>query len=95
MEWLKNDIKIHIVAVEARVAQRYALASLYYATNGTGWTQNTNWGGGHECKWHGVGCENNSGIILVTYLDLNNNNLVGTIPQEIGHIHSLTQCEYN
>ncbi|KAL3811569.1 hypothetical protein ACHAXA_006854 [Cyclostephanos tholiformis] len=91
-EWCKNDIKIYSVGITSRVAQRYALATLYYSTNGTHWTTNKFWGNGHECDWHGVGCEsmdNNTGS--VTYLDLKCNNLVGTIPPEIGWIFSLEQ----
>ena len=56
LEWSKNDMKIYNVGVKSRVAQRYVLATLYYATNGTAWKTNTNWGDGHECEWHGVGC---------------------------------------
>ena len=94
VKWLNNDVKIHKFDIEERVAQRYALATLYYATNGTGWIDNTNWGNGHECNWHGVGCEKyDDGRVAVTYIDLNSNGLVGEIPQEIGHVHSLTQSK--
>jgi hypothetical protein len=36
-EWCKNDIKIYSVDITSRVVQRYALATLYYSTNGTQW----------------------------------------------------------
>jgi hypothetical protein len=39
-EWCKNDIKIYSVGIKSRVAQRYALATLYYSTNGTHWATN-------------------------------------------------------
>ncbi|KAL9188256.1 hypothetical protein ACHAXT_006634 [Thalassiosira profunda] len=91
LEWAKNDLTIYDVEA-SRVAQRYALATLYYATNGTGWTTNTKWGNGHECEWFGVGCETGeSNVPSVTYIDLNSNNLGGTIPPEIGSIASLEQ----
>ena len=94
LEWSKNDMKIYNVDAKARVAQRYILATLYYATNGTGWKVNTNWGDGHECEWHGVGCEiGENNMTSVTYLDLNSNNLVGSLPQEIGYIGRLEQSE--
>lgn len=48
LAWAKEDMKIYNVEVESRVAQRYALATLYYATNGTGWTTDLKWGNGHE-----------------------------------------------
>ena len=95
LEWSKNDMKIYNVNVKARVAQRYILATLYYATNGTGWKVNTNWGDGHECEWHGVGCEiGEDNMTSVTYLDLNSNHLIGSIPQEIGYIGRLEQSKY-
>ncbi|KAL7546889.1 hypothetical protein ACHAWF_010218 [Thalassiosira exigua] len=92
LEWSKNDMKIYNVEVKSRVAQRYCLATLYYATNGTEWTRNTNWGNGHECEWFGVECEvGGSNVVSVTYLDLNSNNLGGSIPPEIGYLNSLEQ----
>ncbi|KAL3800602.1 hypothetical protein ACHAW5_001070 [Stephanodiscus triporus] len=119
-EWCKNDIKIYSVDITSRVANRYALATLYYSTNGTKWATNKVktvqfimilsaitqpqtsltltvislqfWGNGHECEWYGVGCESgDNNTVSVTYLDLNNNNLVGTIPPEIGWIYTLEQ----
>jgi len=92
LEWAKNDMAIYNVEVVSRVAQRYALATLYYSTNGTGWQTNANWGHGHECEWYGVGCESGeNNIVSVTYLDLNSNHLDGTIPEEIGYIAMLEQ----
>jgi len=42
-----------------RVAQRYAAAVVYYATDGTNWETNSLWlkPGVHECDWVGVACE--------------------------------------
>mmetsp|Transcript_20496 Transcript_20496/g.38674 ORF Transcript_20496/g.38674 Transcript_20496/m.38674 type:complete len:931 (-) Transcript_20496:1534-4326(-) len=92
LEWAKNDMKIYNVEVASRVAQRYCLATLYYATNGTGWQTNANWGNGHECEWYGVGCEaGENNEVSVTYLDLNSNRLDGTMPLEVGYVTSLEQ----
>lgn len=92
LAWAKADIAIYNAEVASRVAQRYVLATLLYSTNGTGWQTNTNWGQGHECEWYGVGCETGEDeVAFVTYLDLNSNNLDGTIPEEIGYIKSLQQ----
>ena len=66
--------------------EREALIALYNATGGANWTDNTDWLGGEgtECTWFGITCheeENN-----VRHLALRNNNLVGTIPAELGNL---------
>lgn len=58
--WCKNDLMINKVNNAARLAQRYGLAVLYYATNmgeGRMWKNSTNWLNGHECEWYGIKCE--------------------------------------
>ncbi len=71
-----------------------ALMALYNATDGANWTDNTNWGVGDPCtnNWYGVGC-NGSGEVVNLYL--NNNNLVGNIPPEIGCFTALRQLRLN
>ncbi len=94
LRWFQNDMSNYNMTSAARVAQRYALATLYYSTNGAGWQTRSQWGSGHECDWYGVGCEaGGSDTVSVTYLDLNSNLLDGTIPSEIGHILSLEQSK--
>ena len=92
MEWCKNDMVNYNVEVAARVAQRYSLATLYYSTNGDGWTNSTGWLNGHECTWHGVACEPGSdGVTSITYMDLSQNELDGTLSSELGYLTTLTQ----
>ncbi len=63
--------------------ERQALIDLYNSTNGSGWTNKTNWLGasGTECTWYGVNCD--AGENYVTEIILSNNNLSGTIPSSI------------
>ncbi len=63
--------------------QHSALMDLYTATLGTAWTNNSGWGGaqGSECSWYGITCD---GTGAVTQLVLDNNNLVGTLPESLG-----------
>ena len=94
LRWFKNDMQTYNATTSARVAQRYALATLYYSTNGTGWQTRSQWGSGRECNWFGVGCEaGGNDTASVTYLDLNSNLLDGTIPPEIGFILTLEQSK--
>ena len=69
-----------------RLRQRYSLATLYYSTNGDGWTTKTLWlSNENECLWFTrVGrqpvCGQDS---LFQRLNLYYNNLFGTIPPEL------------
>jgi len=63
------------------------LVALYNATDGANWTNNTNWLSDRPIdEWYGVSCVSGR----VNSLDLNNNNLTGNIPPEIGELTQLT-----
>src|SRR5450756_2205241 len=68
-------------AVQAAISagERTALLNLYTSTNGASWTTSTNWNGavGTECTWYGVICD--GGGTTVTGIDLNTNNLTGSL----------------
>ena len=68
-------------------ADRTALIALYNATNGPHWYENTNWLTDRPLAfWYGVRTDSSG---RVTHLDLNNNNLRGSIPAELGNLASL------
>jgi Leucine-rich repeat (LRR) protein len=78
--------------------ERAALIALYESTNGDGWTNKNNWKGnqnepdgfskiGSEGTWYGIAVVSDH----VTSVDLNNNNLAGTIPVELGNLPNLSQ----
>ncbi|MCP4217049.1 MAG: hypothetical protein GY765_20545 [bacterium] len=75
--------------------EREALIALYNAANGDSWTNNGNWkkedGTFHDKYtarlWYGVTVTNGH----VTGLDLNTNQLTGTIPPEIGNLMGLEE----
>jgi hypothetical protein len=70
---------------DEQIIQRYALATLFYSTNGDKWTENEFWlGDGNECEWEKVSC-----TTKVSRLDLMSNNLQGTLPPEIGLLSKL------
>ena len=70
-------------------AERQALIDIYNGTGGAGWTTNTNWNGdaGTECTWFGVICD--GGQTTVTSIDLNTNNLTGSLPATLNNLTGL------
>ena len=67
-------------------SERGALVALYNATDGENWTNNTNWLSNNDIStWHGVSVSDGK----VTGLDLNQNNLTGMIPTELGNLTNL------
>ncbi|MFI3314619.1 MAG: hypothetical protein R3Y04_03030 [Rikenellaceae bacterium] len=66
------------------------LAELYYATNGQNWTNSWDINGSVE-DWYGVTIGVRQGEKRVIRLDLSDNNLVGTIPSELGSVSYLEE----
>ena len=67
---------------------REALVALYNATDGPNWEENTNWMTDKDLStWYGVGVVNGR----VTYLNLYDNNLLGTIPKELAQLTNLRE----
>lgn len=76
-----------ITPVDADNPDRQVLITLYNATGGTGWSQNRNWNGpGSIGTWYGV--ETNSAG-FVTELELDDNNLTGALPAQLGDLAHL------
>lgn len=63
-----------------------ALVALYDSTDGANWTDNTNWLTGPVSTWYGITVSGDR----VARVALRSNNLVGTIPHEIGDLTNLT-----
>ena len=65
-----------------------ALVALYLNTNGEEWVYNTNWldENIHHCNWYKVTCDSESNV---TELNLYANNLIGSIPPELGNLIKL------
>jgi len=96
MNWKAASCVVGILALVALTAgagipgtQRQALIALYNGTNGAGWALNSGWLGaaGTECDWYGVSC--GGGGTTVVWLALPMNDLVGTLPAEIGALSDL------
>lgn len=74
---------------EKRVRQRYVMTVLYFATNGEFWTKKSNWLDSErsECDWYGVACISGKNVIMNIILP--ENNVTGTLPDEITALPTL------
>ena len=73
--------------VLTHASDRNALSSLYNATSGTGWTDNEHWLTNEPVfAWYGVGIDTNG---RATALLLEDNQLTGEMPSELGSLSSL------
>ena len=71
---------------QVNVTDSLALVALYNATDGSNWTNNTNWLTGTVDTWFGVTVVGSN----VEALDLSDNNLVGILSPELGNLANLT-----
>ena len=72
------------------IRERDALLKLYEFTDGNNWRYDKGWkeaAEGTECEWHGIECDDQKSHVVA--IDLNYNNLDGTIPREIGDFEYL------
>ena len=93
--WLDSldTIPIDELKNEALI-QRYTLSLLYFSTEGTNWFRNNYWlTHASECDWYGVSCDIYPGI--VSKIDLSFNNLIGSIPSELGQLRTLEEIVMN
>jgi hypothetical protein len=92
LNWLAINKNLHSYSY-ARKVQRYALASLFYSTNGTHWNETDEWmSSSNECFWYSWFaslCPNIRGSVET--LGLWFNNLVGSIPNELALLYNLSK----
>jgi hypothetical protein len=84
MSWLLYEDERDI---SSEVGERWALASMYYGLAGENWTSAENWLSSEDvCEWEHITCDPLSGDIRE--VNLESNNLVGTIPSEIALLNT-------
>jgi hypothetical protein len=84
LKWLESSTNSGISEVQSFL-QRYALATVYYSTNGDDWIDNTGWlSERDECNWMSTAASICDELGKYAKLDLQENNLVGTLPAELG-----------
>lgn len=82
-------LPVSMAYAQISTSEREALIALYNSTDGDNWANNTGWLGavGTECGWNGVTCSGGAVVIL----SLPANNLIGTIPPELGNLSNISR----
>lgn len=97
VDWLMNEDALKMSAEDQGFVQRYALAVFYFgSTNAAaGWVNNDGWmTGSHICDWYGVECTEGEGDARSpTRIDMKNNKMGGSIPDEFGQLTDLQIIE--
>ena len=84
-------VTVYDLAV-AIAADRAVLVTLYNATDGPNWNDNTNWLSDRQLSaWHGVSTNRDG---CVTTLKLSGNQLKGAIPPQIGDLDQLIELTF-
>ncbi len=83
----------HSTQAQTESPDSLTLVQLYNALGGSNWSNNTNWLSDEPVgTWNGVQVDTNGYVISI---DLNNNNLSGEIPKEIGNLANLKSLRLN
>jgi Leucine-rich repeat (LRR) protein len=81
--WLVEKDPMNLTLSQpVKVAQRFALAAIWFGLSGPSWKRKDDWlSGADECNWFGVTACTDDGII--TGINIGGNELRGTIPVDI------------
>ena len=75
------------------ISEREALVTLYEATGGADWVENTNWLSDAPLgEWHGVTTDDRGHVIRLNLFD---NGLTGEIPPELGNLSNLRELNFD
>lgn len=89
-QWTLGDFEVVGWDDDITILERYALATIFFATDGIRWLSVTDFMLELSyCSWQGVGCSNEA----ISSLSLPSENLAGTLPREIGLLTSLTSID--
>jgi hypothetical protein len=94
LAWLRDDPLFNEYDLY-RLFQRYALAVLYYSTNGESWVNSTGWlSYDHECDWYALSSAACGYVHRVRRLDFYKNGLNGSIPTELALLSELQYVSF-
>jgi len=93
LQWITNRDEMQMLPCDFKSIQRYTMAELYFSMNGSGWDKQKKWlSESSVCEWEKVICNDDGDVIL---LDLDDNNMSGSIPSSISTLSSLESINFS
>jgi hypothetical protein len=101
LSWLKSDPAVEDYS-DFKTLQRFALATLFYATGGVNWISNANWldYNQNECEWFSSPENGDENVPCggageqITSLSLQDNGMAGTLPNELAILTDLLDMHF-
>jgi hypothetical protein len=98
LDWLVNNDELKLCSDDDTLTQRYILAVLYFETNGDEWFNCTRLqdstcaflSAAGECRWGGIECDSTNSVARI---NIDQNNLSGPIPKELGALSRLYELD--
>jgi len=88
LTWILYENGMNLSHESPNLVQRYVMMVFYYSMGGEKWTNSGGYGSGRdECGWYGIYCF--PSLLKVRQVHIDNNNLAGMIPKEIGYLNKL------
>ena len=92
LTWLLGNENLRFYSQQKQL-YRWILAVFYYSTNGAKWLENSRWlSNFDECTWYVAGVPACNSERLFANLVLGANNVVGTVPPELGLLSDSLQA---
>jgi len=92
LTWILYEDGMNLSHESSNLVQRYTLMVLYFSMSGDHWINKDGYGTDrHECDWYGTRCIRKEAVARI---QLENNNLVGKLPQEIGFLSQLREISF-
>mmetsp|Transcript_19455 Transcript_19455/g.38684 ORF Transcript_19455/g.38684 Transcript_19455/m.38684 type:complete len:455 (-) Transcript_19455:244-1608(-) len=93
LNWIIADDGRYLCSGDDHLIQRYVSALFYFAAGGPAWIKSDGFlSSDDECKWSGIECNMGGNI---EELNLDDNNLKGTLPPELYHLEDLTTLNFD
>ena len=96
LQWVYGDLSTNEIEwTDSEIMERYALSVLFFSTDGSRWlTVNDFLLSLHHCNWDGIECSEDGQGLRIVALNFPFENMVGSLPKEIGLLTTLRSLNF-